>query len=292
MVSYIEVCFSFMIYFLKLIHEFGFKVSGDCTYFDCKNLPMILEREELTSVPIGVPISNCDVALICETDTPNQGEIYVGGLCVSNGYFSESMAMSFDYVKVHKSFICNCSVDDCGSQIYYKTGDFARRLQCGDLVFLGRIDRTIKLNGQRMALEEIENTLRGHPDVVDAAVISREGPGELLHLEAFLLLKEKDKSGDFVKSSIRSWMVGKVPLIMIPSRFVFTKSLPTSSSGKVDYALLESSTIFTMPVEDETGNNKTSDLLQVIKQVCTELMEKIFKLPHLYISCTMTIYMV
>lgn len=37
-----------------------FKVSGDCTYFDCKRLPMILETETLTSVPIGIPIAGCD----------------------------------------------------------------------------------------------------------------------------------------------------------------------------------------------------------------------------------------
>ncbi|CAK7342866.1 unnamed protein product [Dovyalis caffra] len=250
------------------------EVAGDCTYFDCKRLPMILETEALTSVPIGVPISNCDVALVCESDTSNKGEIYVGGICVSNGYYSESTVTSFDSAKLHMNNICNCSVGNCGCQAYYRTGDFARRLQNGDLVFLGRTDRTIKINGQRIVLEEIENILRGHPDVVDATVISREGPGELLLLDAFLLLKEKEKSEDlFVRSSIREWMVGKVPLAMVPNRFVFTKSLPMSSTGKTDYGLLASSNFLNMHVQDEIGDHKTSDLLQIIKKAfCDGLM--------------------
>ncbi|KAJ6854991.1 acyl-activating enzyme 19 isoform X1 [Populus alba x Populus x berolinensis] len=249
------------------------EVSGDCTYFDCKRLPAILETEALTSIPIGLPISNCDVALICESDASNEGEIYVGGLCVSNGYYSESTVTSFISAKPHMDNICNSSVDNWGCQAYYRTGDFAQRLQNGDLVFLGRTDRTVKINGQRIVLEEIENTLRGHPDVADAAVISREGPGELLFLDAILLFKEREKSEDLlVRSSIRKWMVDKVPLAMVPNRFVFTESLPMSSTGKVDYALLARSKFLNLHVQDEIGN-ATSDLLQIIKKAfCDGLM--------------------
>ncbi|XP_061944365.1 putative acyl-activating enzyme 19 isoform X4 [Populus nigra] len=242
------------------------EVSGDCTYFDCKRLPAILETEALTSIPIGLPISNCDVALICESDTSNKGEIYVGGLCVSNGYYSESTVTSFISANPHMDNICNSSVDNWGCQAYYRTGDFAQRLQNGDLVFLGRTDRIVKINGQRIVLEEIENTLRGHPDVADAAVISREGPGELLFLDAILLFKEREKSEDFfVRSSIRKWMVDKVPLAMVPNRFVITESLPMSSTGKVDYALLARSKFLNLHVQDEIGN-ATTDLLQIIKK--------------------------
>lgn len=232
-------------------------------------MPLILETESLTSVPIGVPISNCDVVLVGETDTPNQGEVCVGGLCVCGGYFSDSALSSFDSLKVHKTLICNCLVDDCGSQVYYRTGDFAQRLQCGDLVFLGRADRSIKVNGQRIALEEIEITLRTHPDVVDAAVVSSEGPGELLHLEAFLLLKDKQKSGDSLRSSIKNWMAGKVPLVMIPNHIVFTESLPISSGGKVDYALLSTSAFYTLKVQDKICNADITDHFHIIKKVLT-----------------------
>ncbi|KAK1582767.1 hypothetical protein Q3G72_018054 [Acer saccharum] len=242
------------------------EVSGDCTYFDCNRLSNILETETLTSVPIGVPISNCDVVLAeSDTDTPNQGEMYIGGLCVANGYFSESALMSLEYVKLHQNSISNHSVNG-GSIMYFRTGDFAKRLQSGDLVFLSRKDRTIKVNGQRMALDEIEFILREYPDVIDAAVIFRKIQEELPILEAYILLQKKEKSSEIFISSIKNWMINKLPLAMIPNRFICIESLPMTPSGKVDYASLAGSTIVTMHPEDEIVDTKTSNLLQVIKK--------------------------
>ncbi|KAL0346453.1 UNVERIFIED_CONTAM: putative acyl-activating enzyme 19, partial [Sesamum calycinum] len=151
------------------------EVSGDCTYFDCKRLPLILEKEVLSSVPVGLPVSNCEVLLVGE-DAPNEGEIYVSGLCAAAGYFHYPYLMPLadeDLSPEHDTRYPS----GCGVQHYFKTGDFARKLSSGDLVFLGRKDRTLKVNGQRIALEEIESAFQDHPDVVDAAVLSREELG-------------------------------------------------------------------------------------------------------------------
>lgn len=228
---------------------------------------MILEMETLTSVPIGVPISNCDVVLVGENDTSNEGEIYVAGACVSSGYFSDSTHMFLDSVKLPQNSICSGSIGH-GNQFYFRTGDFARRLQSGDLVFLGRKDRTVKINGHRIALEEIEDVLRGHPEVVDAAVILSKGQGELVVLEAFIVLRE-EISSEIFRSSIRSWMVDKLPLAMLPNHFTITESIPVSSSGKVDYELLAGSGFLTKQVQDKIGDTGSSDLLRIITTVCS-----------------------
>ncbi|GAB4844214.1 hypothetical protein Ancab_037580 [Ancistrocladus abbreviatus] len=166
------------------------EVSGDCTYFDCKRLPMLLESEILSSVPIGVPISNCNVMLM-EDGLSNEGEICVNGLCLSSGYLFEDKIVPLDYVELSEDSL---SVNSCRNKLYFRTGDVARRLPSGDLVFLGRKDRTVKVNGQRIALEEIEDTLRGHPDVSEAAVVFHNTQGKHAFLGAFLVLKEKNRS--------------------------------------------------------------------------------------------------
>ncbi|KAL5549640.1 hypothetical protein UlMin_004871 [Ulmus minor] len=224
------------------------EVSGDCTYFDCKRLPMILESERLTSVPIGIPIANCDVVL-GEDDIPNQGEIYVSGTCNSVGYYSNAE---------------------------FVTGDFAKRLQGGDLVFLGRKDRTIKLNGQRIALEEIENALRGHPNVADAVVISCKVQEETMLLVAFIILK-KERTIEICRSHIKSWMVDSLPSAMIPSHIIFTEAFPMSSTGKVGYELLASE-FLAKHVQDKDNicDFGNSNLLQVInKAFCDALMVQV-----------------
>ncbi|KAM7272379.1 hypothetical protein ACFE04_027042 [Oxalis oulophora] len=246
------------------------EVSGDCTFFDCKELPMILESQNLTSVPIGVPITNCNVILVSDSDDPTEGEIHVGGTCLSNGYFSESSTISHsDFVKIHQNTNCTCSSSQCRSQLYFKTGDFAKRLKSGDLIFVGRKDRTIKLNGQRIGLEEIENVLRGHPEVNDVAVSARTVQGKVAFLEAFLVMKD----AKILLSSIRGWMANKVTIGMIPSCFNLIESMPMTHSGKVDYALLEGLTFAESQGGEEFDHRKSSQLLQLIKKAfCDALM--------------------
>ncbi|KAI8572501.1 hypothetical protein RHMOL_Rhmol01G0204200 [Rhododendron molle] len=87
------------------------RVSGDCSYFDCKRLLSILENEALDSVPIGMPMSNCDLVLVGE-ESPMQGEIYVGGLCTAKGYYCDFSASSQEFVKSPICSSSGCFVSD------------------------------------------------------------------------------------------------------------------------------------------------------------------------------------
>ncbi|XP_024982686.1 putative acyl-activating enzyme 19 isoform X3 [Cynara cardunculus var. scolymus] len=240
------------------------EVSGDCTYFDCKRLSSLLEAEVLSTVPIGVPIPNCKVDLVGE-DAPNYGEIYVSGFCIATGYFDHDI-MPLNDVKVLPGSTFCCSADEKESLLYFKTGDFAKQLPGGDLIFLGRNDRTIKVNGQRIALEEIENTIRTHEDVGDAAVIFNNAEGEVAYLEAYIVTKQGLDCVRSLRYSLRGWMVDKLPLAMIPSRFFFIESIPMSSSGKVDYTLLPSSRCSMSEICSEINEIPDSNLLQMIKE--------------------------
>lgn len=245
-----------------------FQVSGDCTFFDCKDLPAILEREEIISVPIGFPIANCEVFLVTHAGIADEGEICVSGACLFNGYLAECLNINH--------------TEGSESSTYYKTGDYARRLKAGELVFLGRKDRTVKIYGQRFSLEEVESTLKEHPDVSDAAVTfqSKGSPD----YKAYLVFKNKDvsvkdsphhrevNSSEDIMASIRSWLIKKVPPAMIPSFFLPMKSLPLTSSGKVDYVKLPSLDCALEPCEIErieSGSGPVNPHLEVIKKVCS-----------------------
>nr|XP_043608968.1 putative acyl-activating enzyme 19 [Erigeron canadensis] len=248
------------------------EVSGDSTYFDCKRLPSILETASLSTVPIGRPMRNCEIVLVGQ-DAPGYGEIYVSGLCMATGYLNHDIIPLKAVKDLPDSSFC-CSDDEKGSRLYFKTGDFATKLPGSDLVFVGRHDRTVKVNGNRIALEEIENTIRTHEDVDDAAVIGNSVEGETAYLEAHVVTKLGHDSIQSLRHSLRGWMVDKLPLPMIPSRFFFVDAIPTSSSGKVDYKLLAG---LKCPMSDTIGSdtNKVSDasLLQTIKEAfCDSLM--------------------
>lgn len=250
------------------------EVTGDCTYFDCQRLPSILQSEELSTVPIGIPISGGDVYLVGE-DISSGGEIYVSGVCIACGYLGESSRNSLEYAKVREESLFGVTHVGPGSRYFYKTGDFSRRLKSGDLIFLGRKDRLVKVNGQRISLEEIENILREHHNVIDAAVILREPSGEGPLLEGYIVTKEKDWHFQ-VSSSIRNWMVKKVPLAMIPSKIFCIESLPTSSTGKVDYTLLADTRSCATLIFNEGEGVESSDLLHIIREAfCKALMVEV-----------------
>ncbi|KAL6606345.1 hypothetical protein ACP70R_041998 [Stipagrostis hirtigluma subsp. patula] len=245
------------------------EVSGDCTFFDCKDLPTFLEREELNSVPIGFPISNCEVSLVMEDGIADEGEISVSGACLFSGYLPDPMAG-------------NCTE---GSEVLlcYKTGNFARRLKTGELVFLGRKDRTVKIYGQRFSLEEVESTLREHPTINDVAV-TFQGNGSL-DFKAYLVLKSPDEfpkysqrysglnSSQDIMASIRSWLIMKLQPAMVPRLFLAVKSLPLTSSGKIDYVKLSSLECALEPCEIESESTAVDPRMQVIKKAfCDALL--------------------
>jgi acyl-CoA synthetase len=227
-------------------------------------LPTILEREEINSVPIGFPISNCEVSLVTKDGIGDEGEISVSGACLFTGYLADPK-------------ISNCS-EDSETLLYYNTGDFARRLKSGELVFLGRKDRTVKVYGQRFSLEEVESTLREHSDV-SGAVVTYQGNGSPDY-RAYLVLKNNDECQEYtqdyggassykdIMASIRSWLIMKLPPAMVPGHFLPMKSFPLTSSGKIDYAQLSSLECVLGPCEIASESSPVNPSLQIIKKVC------------------------
>jgi amino acid adenylation domain-containing protein/non-ribosomal peptide synthase protein (TIGR01720 family) len=69
----------------------------------------------------------------------------------------------------------------------YRTGDLARRLPDGALEFIGRVDGQAKLRGFRVEPGEVEDLLRRHPAVREAAVAVREEPGGDRRLVAWVV---------------------------------------------------------------------------------------------------------
>jgi amino acid adenylation domain-containing protein len=74
------------------------------------------------------------------------GELYIGGETVFSGYLAVSGSDTSSLVPLAPG-------DD---DLYYRTGDLVRQEATGNLVFVGRMDRQVKLRGHRVELGEIE----------------------------------------------------------------------------------------------------------------------------------------
>ncbi|MDY6838549.1 MAG: amino acid adenylation domain-containing protein [Thermodesulfobacteriota bacterium] len=126
-------------------------------------------------VPLGRPVERTQIYLLDEDlrQVPNgvEGEICVGGGRLAKGYLHGDGLMT-------DRFIPDPFSGKPGARLY-KTLDLGRYLPDGNLEFMGRLDQRIKIRGFRIEPTEIEETLRKHPDVRDAAVLAREDlPGD------------------------------------------------------------------------------------------------------------------
>ncbi|MGH8231431.1 MAG: AMP-binding protein [Steroidobacteraceae bacterium] len=113
----------------------------------------------------------------------------------------------------------------------YRTGDLARCDRNGVFVVLGRSDRMIKVNGQRLELGEIEHLLRQHADVEEAEILARTRQSTTT-LCAFVVAKPGRAQG--LVDSLRKQLRASLPAYMVPSRIRVIARIPTLPGGKVD----------------------------------------------------------
>ena len=133
------------------------------------------DHEDLVgSVPIGLPVANSRIYLIDRdyrlVATGIAGEIAIAGAGLARGYLGQSDQTAARFVD---------NPFEPGSCMYL-TGDRARRLASGELVFLGRADNQVKIRGARVELAEIESVLASHPGLADSVVdvVEMESPAE------------------------------------------------------------------------------------------------------------------
>jgi acyl carrier protein len=85
------------------------------------------------------------------------GEIYVASPGLARGYLGDAALTSRRFVEV--------SLPGEPTRRMYRTGDLGRLSTSGDLCFVGRVDKQVKIRGNRVELEEIEKVLADHPSV-------------------------------------------------------------------------------------------------------------------------------
>ncbi|MBC1221786.1 amino acid adenylation domain-containing protein [Nostoc sp. UCD121] len=175
------------------------------------------------TVPLGRPIANTQIYVLDEHLQPVPisvpGELYIGGANLARGYLNRPELTK-------ERFIPNPFSEREGSRLY-KTGDLARYLPDGNIEFLGRSDRQVKIHGFRIELEEVEAILRQHPGIKQAVATVREE-----RLVAYVV------SLYISSSDLRRFMQERLPEYMVPTAFVILNAIPLTKNGKVDYKAL------------------------------------------------------
>ncbi|MDG4666640.1 non-ribosomal peptide synthetase [Mycobacterium sp. 236(2023)] len=143
------------------------------------------------------------------------GEIYVSGAQLARGYLRRPGQTATRFVAAPDG------------QRMYRTGDLGARLPDGRVVFAGRSDEQLKVNGHRVEPAEIEAALRRRPGVLEACVVA---DGSRL---TAAVVTDGAAQGDLL-----SEIAAELPRHLVPSTLTVVDSIPLLPNGKRDLAVL------------------------------------------------------
>lgn len=123
----------------------------------------------------------------------------------------------------------------CFSGDFYVTGDLGRRDKDGHFWIVGRADDLINVNRLLINICDVEKSLRGHPAVLDCAVVSSLNQLSQTILKAFIVLSSdfKNKNQDELMKELQEYMQYNAAAWMCPEKIEFIDDLPRNLSGKV-----------------------------------------------------------
>ena len=175
-------------------------------------------------VPIGRAVSSVHGLVLDERMEPCPtgvaGEWFIGGPGVTRGYWRAT-------AQTAQRFVAHPFAP---GQRLYRSGDLVRRRPDGQLEYIGRVDKQVKVRGHRIELGEIETQLLAHRAVDEAAVVAKEGP-DGLQLLAFMTGASHSAAS---LSDVRDHLGRVLPSHMVPSRMLWVAALPRLPNGKVD----------------------------------------------------------
>ena len=223
----------------RLINSYGpTEATVDVTHFDCT------DNNDFETIPIGKPIANTSIFILNLQNLSQfmpmgvAGELCVSGMSLARGYLNnpELTAEKFCLRRPGGSFYKNRPLDPRKNFLFphspiYHTGDLARWLSDGNIQFLGRIDRQVKVRGFRIECGEIESQLMRHEDIKEAVILAKEDGNRNKYLCAYVVYRDKVPA---TPGLLRNFLSLSLPDYMIPSYFIFLHEIPLTANGKID----------------------------------------------------------
>jgi amino acid adenylation domain-containing protein len=178
------------------------------------------------AMPIGAPLPNYRLYVLDRrlhsAPVGVAGDLYIAGAGLARGYVDRPALTADRFVADPHG--------GAGARMY-RTGDRARWREDGQLEFLGRVDRQVKIRGVRIEPAEVEQALGRHQGVECTVVCARAAASGDARLVAHVVCREGATVTD---EELRRFAVRTLPPSMIPDAFVFVRSIPLTRLGKVD----------------------------------------------------------
>jgi long-chain acyl-CoA synthetase len=163
--------------------------------------PLIIDPETVMPVPVG-----------------QVGELMVTSEHSIKEYLNKASETTASFVKI-------------GSEIFYRTNDFVRGSDTGEIFYVERSADILKHKGYRVSASEVEAVLQDHPVVVGACVIGVPDKKVGERIKAIVVLKDDAKGVG--AAELINWCSSQLASYKVPSYIEFRDMLPKSKVGKL-----------------------------------------------------------
>ncbi|MBT3259856.1 MAG: AMP-binding protein, partial [Deltaproteobacteria bacterium] len=113
------------------------------------------------------------------------------------------------------------------------TGDLFRVDEGGYYYIVGRKKEMIKRSGENISANEVENILKSHPKVANAAVVAVPDESRNEEVKAYIVPLEGETPETITPEEIIEFCKGKIAEFKIPRYIEYRKTFPLTSVGKV-----------------------------------------------------------
>ncbi len=182
---------------------------------------------------IGVPLPDLRIHVLDSDRKPvpdgTPGEMYIGGGGLARGYLNRPGLTAERFVS---------AAGTLGAERLYRSGDRAKRLPDGELVYLGRIDDQMKVRGYRIEPGEIEECLSRLAGIAGVVVTSRDfGDGDV-RLVAYLVpahtCDSDERTAARLAAAAERHARTTLPRHLRPSAYMVISEIPMTIQGKVN----------------------------------------------------------
>jgi benzoate-CoA ligase len=116
---------------------------------------------------------------------------------------------------------------------WMQTGDKYYQDPDGYFWYCGRADDMLKVGGIWVSPVEVENTLMGHPAILETAVVGHADTDELIKPKAFVVLKEGHVASATLEAELKAFVKDKIAPYKYPRWIEFVPELPKTATGKI-----------------------------------------------------------
>ncbi|MGL4106772.1 AMP-binding protein [Clostridium sp. LP20] len=205
-------------------------------------------------IPYGKPIANSEYMILNEWHEQCpigvEGRLFIGGIGLVDGYIGLPDL-------TEKKFIKNI----CGREVLYDTGDLGKYDRNGEIIFLGRNNNQIKLNGKRIELDGIESVITAY-EGIDSVIVKL---GKNKQLMAYYV-----SENEIDQSLLIEHLEENLPKYQIPYLYKRIDSIPVTQNGKKDRKVLED-----IEFEGKYDNQPivNDEISEEIKAICCKILK-------------------